>query len=173
VGRLKDAWKTASHGTGRTVRWVAGGMRDGTRDAGRRTVAALRGDEPPASNEARSVDPDRAADRPSSFLPPAAGATAKAEPDPAARRRRRKIAIAVAASLLVAAWIAWTVVIWDRNGAAAGVGVLVSWPAVFAVLALVALPFAWAMADKRQVDDDGAADETPGSDATGGESFGG
>jgi hypothetical protein len=42
--------------------------------------------------------------------------------------------------LLVAAWIAWAVYIWTENGASAGIGVLVSWPAVLAALALVTSP---------------------------------
>lgn len=43
--------------------------------------------------------------------------------------------------LLFVTWIAWTVYVWSENGANAGLGVLISWPAVLAVLALIASPF--------------------------------
>ena len=150
---------TASQGTRRTVRWAVVGVRDGTRNAGRRTVAAVRGDQP-ATDEDREPAERSTATASTSFPAPSMSA-AEAEPDPAQRRRRRKIAVAVAASLVVAAWIAWTVVIWDRNGAAAGIGVLVSWPAVLAVLALLTLPFAAAMSDRGQETAEDGPDEEP------------
>jgi hypothetical protein len=55
---------------------------------------------------------------------------------------RPRVAIAWAGGgLIVLAWIGWTVYVWVENGAGAGIGVLISWPAVFAALALVASPF--------------------------------
>lgn len=42
--------------------------------------------------------------------------------------------------LLVAAWVAWTVHIWSTNGTMAGIGVLISWPAVALALALIVVP---------------------------------
>ncbi len=45
-----------------------------------------------------------------------------------------------ALALLLAIWIGWTVYVWSENGADAGIGVLISWPAVFAALALLAAP---------------------------------
>jgi hypothetical protein len=57
-------------------------------------------------------------------------------------RNDRRLAIAlVAAVLLLSAWITWTVYVWNENGADAGIGVLVSWPAALAALALIASPF--------------------------------
>ena len=47
----------------------------------------------------------------------------------------------VIGALLLFTWIAWTVYVWNENGANAGLGVLISWPAVLAVLALVVSPF--------------------------------
>jgi uncharacterized membrane protein len=46
--------------------------------------------------------------------------------------------------LLVCAWIAWTVHVWSDNGARQGLGVLIVWPAIVAVLAVIAIPFIWA-----------------------------
>ena len=48
-------------------------------------------------------------------------------------------------AILFVLWIAWTVYVWTENGTAAGLGVLISWPAVLAVLALVAAPFVGAV----------------------------
>ncbi len=44
-------------------------------------------------------------------------------------------------AILIVLWIAWTVYVWTENGTAAGLGVLISWPAVLLALALVAAPF--------------------------------
>jgi uncharacterized membrane protein len=46
--------------------------------------------------------------------------------------------------LLVCAWIAWAVHIWSENGARQGLGVLIVWPAIVAVLAVISIPFVWA-----------------------------
>jgi hypothetical protein len=56
------------------------------------------------------------------------------------RSDHRLAIVWVAAGLLVVAWIGWTAYVWSENGAAAGLGVLISWPAVFAALALIATP---------------------------------
>jgi hypothetical protein len=48
-------------------------------------------------------------------------------------------------AILVVLWIAWTVYVWTENGTAAGLGVLISWPAVIVALALVAAPFVGAV----------------------------
>jgi hypothetical protein len=46
--------------------------------------------------------------------------------------------------LLICAWIAWTVHVWSDNGARQGLGVLIVWPAIVAVLAVISIPFVWA-----------------------------
>ena len=46
--------------------------------------------------------------------------------------------------LLVCAWIAWTVHVWSDQGSRQGLGVLIVWPAILAVLAVIAIPFIWA-----------------------------
>ena len=60
----------------------------------------------------------------------------------AGARSNPRIAIAWAVgALLLIAWVAWTAYVTAEHGANAGLGVLLSWPAVFAALALVAAPF--------------------------------
>jgi hypothetical protein len=50
------------------------------------------------------------------------------------------VAIAAAAILLLA-WIGWAIYVTDQNGASAGLGVVIAWPALLAALALISLPF--------------------------------
>jgi type VI protein secretion system component VasK len=51
---------------------------------------------------------------------------------------------AVIGLLLVGAWIAWTVHVWSDHGSRQGLGVLIVWPAILTVLAVIAIPFVWA-----------------------------
>lgn len=118
---IKRAWRTARDGTKRTLRWAAGGMRDNVRSLFRRSS----GESSPPS------DADSA-------KPAAAAPTGETTGHPG---RGRKIAVFAAAGLVVAIWIGWTAYVWDEHGSTAGIGVLISWPAVFAALALVAAPF--------------------------------
>ncbi len=53
---------------------------------------------------------------------------------------RWAIALVVAAVLLIA-WIAWAIYVTSSNGATAGLGVLLAWPALLAALVLISLPF--------------------------------
>lgn len=46
--------------------------------------------------------------------------------------------------LLVCAWIGWAVHVWSDHGSRQGIGVLIVWPAIAAVLAVIAIPFVWA-----------------------------
>ncbi len=46
--------------------------------------------------------------------------------------------------LLICAWLAWTIHIWSVHGARQGLGVLIVWPAIVAVLAVISIPFIWA-----------------------------
>jgi uncharacterized membrane protein len=50
----------------------------------------------------------------------------------------------IVAFLLICAWIGWAVHVWSENGARQGLGVLIVWPAIVAVLALISIPFVWA-----------------------------
>jgi type VI protein secretion system component VasK len=46
--------------------------------------------------------------------------------------------------LLVCAWIGWAIHVWSEHSARQGLGVLVVWPAIVAVLAVISIPFVWA-----------------------------
>jgi len=46
--------------------------------------------------------------------------------------------------LLVCAWIGWAIHVWSEHGARQGLGVLIVWPAIVAVLAVISIPFVWA-----------------------------
>ena len=50
----------------------------------------------------------------------------------------------VLVALLVCAWIAWAINVWGEHGARQGIGVLIVWPAIVAVLALLSIPLIWA-----------------------------
>ena len=55
------------------------------------------------------------------------------------------LAVAIAVGVLVcAAWIVWAILVTSDNGARAGLGVLVAWPALLLGLALISLPLIWA-----------------------------
>jgi hypothetical protein len=45
--------------------------------------------------------------------------------------------------LLVCAWIGWAINVWSEHGARVGIGVLIVWPAIVAVLASISIPFIW------------------------------
>jgi hypothetical protein len=112
-------------------------MGSGIASAPRRATSSLRRD---------GTDPGPGAAAPA---PSPAGAATASDQDRGPglfgriREHRRGVALGVAGGLLVAAWIAWAVYVWTENGASAGIGVLVTWPVVFAALALVTSPI-WA-----------------------------
>jgi hypothetical protein len=57
-------------------------------------------------------------------------------------RSSRRVVVAVASGvLLLVAWIAWAVYVTSDNGAEAGLGVMIAWPAMLAALALISIPF--------------------------------
>jgi hypothetical protein len=65
-------------------------------------------------------------------------------PRAAIERGRSNPRLAVAAIvgvLLLIAWVAWAIYVTSDNGANAGLGVVLSWPALLAALALIASPF--------------------------------
>jgi hypothetical protein len=57
------------------------------------------------------------------------------------RSSRRLVLALVLGVLLLIAWIAWAVYVTSDNGAEAGLGVVIAWPALLAALALISLPF--------------------------------
>jgi type VI protein secretion system component VasK len=54
------------------------------------------------------------------------------------------IAGLVVGFLLVCAWIAWAIHVSSEHGTREALGVLVVWPAIVAVLALISVPVVWA-----------------------------
>jgi hypothetical protein len=48
---------------------------------------------------------------------------------------------AIGGAILLIAWIAWAIYVTSENGANAGLGVVISWPAVFMAVAVVMTPF--------------------------------
>jgi uncharacterized membrane protein len=65
--------------------------------------------------------------------------------------------------LLVCAWLAWAIHTWSENGARQGLGVLIVWPAIVAVLAVIAIPFVWAFRVIRASTRSGSDEEQPDS----------
>ena len=53
---------------------------------------------------------------------------------------RLMIASAVGVALVVA-WVGWAIYATTQNGASAGIGVLIAWPALIAAVALLISPF--------------------------------
>lgn len=47
----------------------------------------------------------------------------------------------VGAAILILTWIGWAIHVTGDDGARAGLGVLIAWPAMLAALALISLPF--------------------------------
>jgi type VI protein secretion system component VasK len=46
--------------------------------------------------------------------------------------------------LLVCAWIGWAIYVGSEHGSREALGVLIVWPAIVAVLAVISIPFVWA-----------------------------
>lgn len=150
--RIKTAWRTARDGTKRTIGWAARGVHDSVRSPFTRSEdeSAPPGDDDGAGDGAKPAAP------------------AQVEDTPGTPGRRRRIAIFAAAGLVVAIWIGWTAYVWNENGSTAGIGVLISWPAVFAALALVSVPFVGAGLFVRSQRAGGEADPAPPETATAG-----
>lgn len=125
------AWFRSKRGTVRTASWVRDGVTDSFRKA-RSDVGGLRaGGESPAPAQSAAGE----------------GGPAVSERIGAANmiervRSDQRLAIAAAVGvILLLAWIGWTIYVWTENGSTAGLGVLVSWPAVLAAATIVATPF--------------------------------
>jgi hypothetical protein len=58
-----------------------------------------------------------------------------------ARSRPWLLVAIVGAALVILAWIGWAIHVTSDNGARAGLGVVIAWPAMLAALALISLPF--------------------------------
>jgi hypothetical protein len=88
-------------------------------------------------------------------------------PGPIARLRAsdRHLGLWVGGALLVAVWLGWTAYVWTDNGAWSGIGVLISWPAVLAGLAVLTFPLwaTWLLRRERQAEapGEGPSEEAP------------
>jgi hypothetical protein len=58
-----------------------------------------------------------------------------------ARSNPRMVVAIAAGAILLLAWIGWAIYVTSSNGATAGLGVVIAWPAMLAALALISLPF--------------------------------
>jgi hypothetical protein len=58
-----------------------------------------------------------------------------------ARSNPRWIVAIAGAVILILAWIGWAIYVTSSDGARAGLGVVIAWPAMLAALALISLPF--------------------------------
>jgi hypothetical protein len=81
------------------------------------------------------------------------------------------LAVGIAAgALVVLAWIGWAIHVASDHGARQGLGVLVTWPAIAAAIALISVPFIWAF---RVIRSSIASSDEPDADADEAEEAGG
>jgi hypothetical protein len=76
---------------------------------------------------------------------------------------RLVVAIALGAILLLA-WIAWAIYVTSSDGATAGLGVVIAWPAMLAALALISLPFIGGYLLIRRLSEDSGSTATAEAD---------
>lgn len=130
--KARDGAGSAWAGTKRTAGWVKGGVA-GSFGKVRTGASNLRG----AASERTSTSTEAARDGLAGVWDRVGGGWLV---------ERGKADSRIGAGIIIGAilfvlWIAWTAYVWAENGTAAGLGVLISWPAVLAVLALLAAPF--------------------------------
>jgi type VI protein secretion system component VasK len=86
-----------------------------------------------------------------------------------ALRNTGLIAGLVVGLLLVCAWIAWAIHVGSEHGGRAALGVLIVWPAMVALLAVLAIPFIWAFRVLRASAASGEAEADPEPQSADGE----
>jgi hypothetical protein len=122
---IKSGALRAWRGTARTAKWAGSGVVAGPK----RAAGAITG----ATRDAR----ERIRDGAEGALDRTGGTRALER-----ARSNRWVAIAwITGAILFVAWIGWAIYSTAEYGGMAGLGVLISWPAVIAALALVAAPF--------------------------------
>jgi hypothetical protein len=123
VSKPRDAGKALAGG----FRWAGGGIASQTKSAG----SAISG----KTKRARDAVAAKSAPARSRVTGLWAQAKEKFQTNP-------QLGIAaILGALLVIAWIGWAIYVTSTNGANAGLGVVISWPAVFMAVALVMAPF--------------------------------
>ena len=76
-------------------------------------------------------------------------------------RSSPRLVVAIAAGVvLLLAWIGWAIYVTSSNGASAGLGVVIAWPAMLAALALISLPFIGGYLLIRRLSEDSGSTET-------------
>jgi type VI protein secretion system component VasK len=75
----------------------------------------------------------------------------------------------VAGFLLICAWIGWAIHVSSVHGARQGLGVLIVWPAIVAVLAVISIPFIWAFRVIRSSADSGQPEPEAEAESADGE----
>lgn len=141
---ISRTWFKSKRGTVRTARWVGDGIGAAFGRTRQRIGGSGDGDERAPTDDSAATE-----EAPGRWERTGGGLLGRA-------RRDQRVAIALAAAaILVVAWIGWTIYVWTENGSTAGVGVLVSWPAVLLALALVAAPFVVAAVLIRRLAADG------------------
>ena len=78
-----------------------------------------------------------------------------------ARSNPRLIVAIAAGVILMLAWIGWAIYVTSENGAGAGLGVVIAWPAMLAALALISLPFVGGYLLIRRLSEDSGSTATP------------
>jgi hypothetical protein len=90
-------------------------------------------------------------------------------------RANPRLTVAIAGGgLLLLGWIAWAIYVTSENGATAGLGVVIAWPALLSALALVSLPVVGAVLLVRRLRGTGeetasATDEEEGAEGADGD----
>jgi hypothetical protein len=89
-------------------------------------------------------------------------------------RSKPRLVVAVAAGvILLLAWIGWAIYVTSSNGASAGLGVVIAWPAMLAALALISLPFVGGYLLIRRLSDGEGSAETAEAETSDAEEDGG
>ena len=81
-----------------------------------------------------------------------------------ARSNPRLLVAIAAGAILLLAWIGWAIYVTSSNGATAGLGVVIAWPAMLAALALISLPFIGGYLLIRQLSEDSGSTATAEAD---------
>ena len=82
-------------------------------------------------------------------------------------RSNPRLMVAIAAgAILLFAWIGWAVYVTSSDGATAGLGVVIAWPAMLAALALISLPFIGGYLLIKRLSEDSGSSATAEADSS-------
>jgi hypothetical protein len=82
-------------------------------------------------------------------------------------RSNPRIVVAIAAGVvLLLAWIGWAIYVTSSDGATAGLGVVIAWPAMLAALALISLPFIGGYLLIKRLSEDSGSSATAEADSS-------